>query len=256
LNDHPVVYQQHLLDGLTGPVNPGHHATLRFPDVDGAGRLSFSRLMCARTLFRPLELAKNRGYSTLKPDVEIADLHAVPCLDGSLTDLCRYPARRGFEDLAILCADPSLEFAWSAVTFPDEGYVWFALRDPRQLASTVLWFSNGGRYFPPWNGRHVNVLGVEDVTAFFHVGLEASSQPNLLSERGVRTCLAPDSQGQVSIRYIQGVTRIPTGFDEVQSIEAAGQGSLVLRSSAGPVAFVGCELDFLRTGRLPGLELP
>jgi hypothetical protein len=95
---------------------------------------------------------------------------AVPCIDGSVTDLCRYPARRRFEDVAILCADPTLDLAWSAVTLPEARYAWFALRDPRQLASTLLWFSNGGRDFAPWNGRHINVLDIEDVTAFFHVG--------------------------------------------------------------------------------------
>jgi hypothetical protein len=256
LNDHSVVYQRHDLDGLTGPINPGHHATLTFPDVEGAGRLSFSRLMCARTLFQPLEVPETGGYSSLEPDVEIADLHAVPCMDGSFTDLCGYPARRGFEDLAILCADPRLEFSWSAVTFPEQGFVWFALRDPRQLASTLLWFSNGGRHSAPWNGRHVNVLGVEDITAFFHVGLEASSGPNPLSERGVRTCLEPDASGRVSIRYIQGVARIPSGFDRVAGIDADTTGGcIVLRSDSGAVVPVRCHVDFLRTGLLPGLDL-
>ena len=81
------------------------------------------------------------------------------------------------------------DFAWTAVTFPAQRYVWFALKDPRVLRSTVLWHSNGGRHYPPWNGRHVNVLGMEDVTTYFHFGLAESARPNSISRRGFPTCL-------------------------------------------------------------------
>ena len=257
VTDHTVVYQRHDLQGLTGPINPGHHATLAFPDIEGAGRLSFSRLVQAHTYVEPSVRPENRGYSCLKPDVEITDLRAVPCIDGSTTDLSRYPARRGCEDVAILCTDPTVALGWSAVTNPEQGFVWFALRDPRQLASTLLWFSNGGRHFPPWNGRHVNVLGVEDITGFFHVGLAASCRPNLLSQRGIRTCLAPNAEGRLSISYIQGVARVPPGFDRVAMIEPHQNGGRVVLHAESEVAVeVRCHVDFLRTGTLPGLEVP
>lgn len=255
LSDQSVIYQRHDLSGLTGPINPGHHATLAFPDVERAGRLSFSRFVHARTNFKPTERPENRGYSWLKPDAEISDLRAVPCIDGSMTDLSRYPARRGFEDIAILCTDPNVELGWSAVTFPDWGFVWFALRNPKQLASTLLWFSNGGRHFPPWNGRHVNVLGVEDITGFFHVGLAASCRANLLTARGIRTCLEPGADGRLSIPYIQGVVRIPSGFCQLARIEPQPHGGgVVLVAESGAAVEVRCQIDFLRTGRLPGLE--
>jgi hypothetical protein len=254
LDHHSIVYQRHDLSGLIGPINPGHHATLAFPDIQGAGSLSFSRLVHARTYIEPTERPENRGYSWLKPNTEISNLRAVPCIDGSTTDLCRYPARRGFEDIAILCADPDLKFAWSALTFPERGFVWFALRDPKQLASTLLWFSNGGRHFSPWNGRHINVMGIEDITGFFHVGLAASCRKNLLTERGIRTCLEPDAQGRLSIPYIQGVARIPAGFDRVAAIEPHPNGSSVtLRAESGAIIEAFCQIDFLRTGKLPGM---
>ena len=257
LNDHTVIYQRHDLSGLTGPVNPGHHATLAFPNIEGAGRLSFSPFVHARTYFEPTERPENRGYSWLEADVEITDLHAVPCIDGSRTDLCRYPARRGFEDVAILCTDPNVELGWSAVTFPEQRYAWFALRDPKQLACTLLWFSNGGRHFPPWNGRHINVMGIEDITGFFHVGIAASCRPNFLTARGIRTCLEPDSRGRLSIAYIQGVAKIPAGFDQVAAIRREpGGGAIALISASGSVVPVRCQVDFLQTGKLPGLEFP
>jgi hypothetical protein len=191
------------------------------------------------------------SFSCLSPDVEITDLRAVPCLDGSKADLSRYPARRGYEDLVILCADPDIKFAWSAVAFPEQGYVWFSLRDPRHLASTVLWFSNGGRHFPPWDGRHVNVMGIEDVTAFFAVGLAESCRGNPLTRRGIRTCLEPDQYRSLAIPYIQGVARISPGFDQVVAIDAMHrQHGIRLRSSSGIVVEVPCEVTFLKAGDL------
>ena len=254
LNDHSVIYQRHDLQGLTGPCNPGHHATLTFPDAAGAGRLSFSRLIHARTYVEPVERPENRGYSWLKPDAEITDLKAVPCIDGSTTDLSRYPARRGFEDIVILCADPGLDIGWSTVTFSEQGFVWFALRNPKLLASTLLWLSNGGRHYPPWSGRHVNVMGIEDITGFFHAGLAASCRSNGLNTRGIRTCLEPDRTGRLSIPYIQGVARIPVGFDQVAKIESKQSGGLSLMAESGIGLEIACDVDFLRTGRLSLFE--
>lgn len=117
----------------------------------------------------------------------------------------------------LLCADETLEFAWNAVTFPERGYAWFALRDPRQFASTLLWCLNGGRDFPPWNGRHVGVMAIEDVTAYFHDGIAASCERNALADLGVRTCLAPDARGRLTLTYMQGVARLPAGFDRGSS---------------------------------------
>lgn len=254
LNGQPIIYQRHDLSALEAPLNPGHHATLAFPDVTGAGVLSFSRSVHARTFFEPTELPVNRGYSWLKPDAQIADLRAVPCIDGTSTDLCSYPARRGFEDIAIVCADPQLPLAWSAATFPDQGFAWFALRDPKLLASTLLWFSNGGRHFPPWDGRHVNVLGIEDITGYFHVGLAASCEANALSARGIRTSLEPDRAGRLSIPYIQGVARVPAGFDRVAAIEPRqGSDAIQIRAESGIAVELPCDVDFIRTGRLRDL---
>jgi hypothetical protein len=255
IHGHSVVYQRHELSGLTGRLNPGHHATLGFSDTAGAARLSFSRTIYAGTYLESSGGDDPPGRPSLAPDSEICDLAAAPCIDGTLTDLTHYPARRGFEDIAILCADPTLEFAWSSATFPQEGFVWFALRVPQQLASTLLWFSNGGRSSAPWNSRHVNVLGVEDITSFFHTGLEASCSANSLVARGIPTCLEPDSEGRLTIAYIQGVARVPAGFDRVTTIRRNHEGTGVqLRAETGAVAQVACHLDFLRTFRLPQLR--
>lgn len=255
LSGQPVVYQRHDLSRLKGPINPGHHATLAFPATAGAGRLSFSRMQCAFTRPEPVERAETGGRSCLEPDVEITDLREVPCTDGSMTDLTRFPARRGFEDLAILCADPTTALAWSAVTFPEQGYVWFSLRDPRQLSCTLLWFSNGGRDYPPWQGRHINVMGIEDMTGYFDMGLAASCRDNPLTARGIKTSLHPDGDGRISIPYIQGVARIPQGFDQVAAIEAPrAEDRILLRAASGIEVTLPCHTEFLENGQIP--ELP
>ena len=248
-----VIYQRHDLSGLVGPINPGHHATLKVPSREGSARLSFSRYAFVCTPSEPLERPGSGGYSALAVGMENPDLHAAAQADGSTTDLYRYPARFGYDDVVIICADTSNEFSWSAATVPNDRYAWFAIRNSTQLCSTLLWFSNGGRRYPPWNGRHTNVVGIEDATTFFAVGLAASCRRNSLNERGIRTYLTPDGEGRLSIPYIQGVARIPEGFDSVISIEPEF-GSIRLIAKSGVSVQMSCDLEFLRTGCFPGFE--
>jgi hypothetical protein len=198
----------------------------------------------------PVEQPEARGYSILKPGAVFDDLHSVPMITGNTTDLSRYPNRRGFEDIAILCADPKLALAWTAVTFPEEGYVWFSLRDPRVLASTLLWMSNGGRHYAPWNGRHVDVMGVEDLTAFFHYGLGPSVAPNSLSARGLKTHHVLDAKQPFTVRYIMGVAGIPKRFDRVRHI-VAGNDTVRLISDSGKEVETPVNVGFVRGSKLP-----
>ena len=134
----------------------------------------------------------------------------------------------------MIVADATLPFAWTAVTFPKERYVWFALKNPRILRQTIFWISNGGRHYPPWNGRHVNVLGLEDVTSWFHVGLAESVAKNPISARGHSTLVTLQPDKPLAVPYIMGIAKIPHGFDRVESIEAGpGEKNIILRSSSG-----------------------
>jgi hypothetical protein len=97
------------------------------------------------------------------------------------------------------------DFAWTAVHFPEEGYVWFSLKDPRILSGTVLWHSNGGRHYSPWSGRHRAVLGLEEVTSSFHWGLAESVAPNDASRAGYKTAHNLDPDLPITINSITGV---------------------------------------------------
>ncbi len=165
-----ALYCRHVFSGFSGRMNLGHHATLKFSDAPGAheqGLVATSPIAFAQVLPVPFEKPEEGGYSSLKPGAAFTRLDQVPAADGTTADLSRYPARRGFEDLVMITHEAAPDFAWTAVTFPAQRYVWFALKDPRVLRSTVLWHSNGGRHYAPWSGRHTGVLGLEDVTSLF-----------------------------------------------------------------------------------------
>ena len=218
VDGHNAVYCRHTLTGFSGPMNPGHHAILRFPDEEGSGLISTSRFVHGQVYVQPTERPDQRGYSCLKPGAVFTSMRKVPTVFGGTADLSRYPARRGFEDIAILVADPSLDVAWVAASFPRQRYVWFALHDPRTLASTLLWMSNGGRHYPPWSGRHVNVIGLEQMTGFFHEGLNSSARPNSLSRRGLTTCLTLSPSKPTTVNYIMACIPTPAGFSRVRSL--------------------------------------
>lgn len=241
---HHAIYQRHTISGMSGPMCPGHHAMLRFPAEPGSGLLSTSAFVLGQVFPEPFEQAEQYGYQSLKPGERFLSLESVPRLDGSMADLSRYPARRGYEDLVMLVADPMLRFAWNAVSFPDHGYVWYALRDPLVLRSTILWISNGGRHYAPWNGRHVDVMGIEDVTSYFHYGLAESAGPNPLTAKGIPTCLLLDASKPTVIASIQGVAFVPKGFGRVTDI-SAGAGGVALRDEAGRKVQAPLDLSFL-----------
>jgi len=239
-----VVYCRHVIDMPSGPMCFAHHAMLRFPDEPKSGLISTSRYVFGQVFPEPVELPENRGYSILKPGAEFSSLACVPTITGEFTDLSSYPDRRGFEDVAQVLNDPDSEFAWSAVSFPTQRYVWFALKNPRVLSGTVFWFSNGGRHYPPWNGRHVGVLGIEEATSYFIYGLKASVHSNPFSKKGFQTALNCASGHPLSVNLISGIAIIPRGFDRVQTIEPHGTG-IRLISCSGKYVDVPVDMQFV-----------
>ncbi len=248
---HTAVYERHIISGMSGPMSFGHHAMLRFPDAEGSGLLSTSRFRRGHVAPVPFEQPSARGYSCLRAGAVFHSLERVPTQGGESADLTRYPARRGFEDLVLLDADERQRFAWTAVAFPAEGYLWFALKDPHVLRQTIFWISNGGRHYPPWNGRHVNVMGIEDVTSYFHYGLAESAQRNPLTTEGRVTCHTLRPEHPLEVNYIMALAPIPPDFGRLTAIlpEADGQ-SVHLVSRNNRRIQVALDLGFLGIGRL------
>jgi hypothetical protein len=244
-----AIYCRHVLSKMSGKMSLGHHATLKFPDAISSGLVDTSPISFAQVLPIPFENPDEGGYSSLKLGALFSRLDQVPALDGTVADLSRYPARRGFEDLAMVVHEATSEFAWTAVTFPAQRYVWFALKDPRVLQSTVLWISNGGRHYPPWNGRHVNVMGLEDVTAYFHLGLAESARPNPVSKRGIPTHLTLNADDPLTVNYIMAVTAIPREWGRVKTITPDPLG-VTLHPTEGSAVHVPLDSSFLYSKNL------
>ncbi len=241
-----AVYSRHIIQGLSGPMPLGHHAMLKFPDHPRSGLISTSPFIYGQVFPEPTECPAQKGYSWLKPGAIFKTLSKVPSITGENVDLSVYPARRGFEDIAILVTDPKLALGWTAVSFPKEGYVWFALKDPKMLASTLLWLSNSGRYYAPWSGRHVNVMGLEEVTSCFHYGLKVSAGKNVLNARGIKTAVPLSKSKPTVVNYIMACVPTPKGFDRVKTIQPArDRQSVTLTSHNGKRIEVAVDVEFL-----------
>jgi len=236
-----AIYQRHTVSGGSGPMNFGHHAMLAFPSE---GLVSASHFQFGMVFPGTFEEPARGGYSSLKPGERFSRLEIVPMANGSVANLSRYPAREGFEDLVMLVGDDTLPFAWNAVVFPAEGYVWFSLRNPRVLRHTVLWHSNGGRHYAPWNGRHRRVLGIEDVTSYFHYGLAESASTNSLTEEGIPTSVDLSPDAPLVVSTIMGVAAVGPGAEHVDSIEARRDGVDIVLAS-GESVFAPVDLSFL-----------
>jgi len=122
-----------------------------------------------------------------------------------------------------------------------------ALKDPKVLAGTVMWISNGGRDAPPWNGRHVNVMGLEEVTAYFHSGLAESAEENPFTKKGFRTRVDLTGGTPLVVNYIMGIARISNDFGFVAEVQPISEG-IKLLDRKGNEASVAVNTDFLTTG--------
>lgn len=248
-----VIYSRNTIEGFAGRVPLGHHATLAMPDKEGSVRIAVSPFRFGRTNPGLFSDPRNGEYQSLLPDARWTDLTQVPVAwqGAPAADLTRLPARFGHADLVQLVNEPSPLSkgpAWTTATFADDGFLWFSLKDPNVLRSTVFWIENHGRHGKPWNGRN-NCLGLEDVTAFFADGLAASTKDNILTADGVPTAVELHADRPTSVNYIQGVAKIPNGFDIVRTVEfAPGQVSFV--SSSGKRVTVPVFHEFLGTGKV------
>ena len=249
-----VVYSQELLEGYSGRYSIGHHAILAVPEKEGSLRIATSKFrfgMTSPVLFsNPL----NREYQSFAIGREFHDLRHVPLLwkDSQDADCTAFPARTGFADLLALFSEKAGELAqgiaWTTATNQDGGYVWFSMRDPSILPTTVFWIENHGRHGSPWNGRN-RCLGLEDVCSYLNEGMPISAEPNAVNKEGIPTAIALSPERPTAVNYIQGVARIPADFQMVKSIEF-GPGTVTFVSVTGKRATTAVNYEFLRTGEL------
>jgi hypothetical protein len=222
-----IIYDRTTITGLVGAYTLGHHAVLRVPVQESGLLVSTSKQAFGMTFPRPFGDPGNAEYQSLAICADFADLNSVPSIFKGFpnADCSRYPARRGFTDLLQIGVEVEKgKPAWSAAVNSEEGYLWFSLRDPDLLPSTILWIENGGRHRPPWSGRNCS-LGVEDVCSYFDAGSNVSGAANAFSERGIKTVHQFKEDLPVSIPYLQGAVRTPPGFTHVRFVSCEESGA-------------------------------
>ncbi|OAN81202.1 hypothetical protein A8B78_09325 [Jannaschia sp. EhC01] len=218
----PCLLQTHVIEGGAGEVTFAHHPMTRMAE---GGRLSFSPKRAALTD----PVAQHAGANLWALNQLRGDLD-LDCEDGSTWNLGTYPAGNVVEDFCTLAEARGRTLGWTCVMRNAEDDILIVLKDPQMLPVTMLWVSNGARDFPPWNSRHVGVLGIEDGCAMGGEGLRAACADNRLTAMGVPTVIALG--GRHVIRHAMVSLPRPPGWSEMADITLQS-GTLRLREAGG-----------------------
>jgi hypothetical protein len=211
----PIVYQRHVFTGGSGHIPVAHHAMIHVP---GGAQLSFSPKAFGRTPNGAPETDPARGNSIFAYPQTFQSLRTVKLRDGRTVDASRYPFDNGHEDISVLAEAPGAKLGWSAAVAIADGFVFFAVKDATRLPETILWMSNGGRSYSPWNSRHRAVIGIEEAATSMHASGDLGGA-SLTSSAGLATGL--DLGGETAIRYAFGAIAVPSGWSEIAGIEAS-----------------------------------
>ncbi|WP_193211758.1 hypothetical protein [Luteolibacter marinus] len=229
-----AIYCDHRISGVEGSFNYGTHPILDFSGLEeGEGRVSVSGFRWASVYPGAFSDPRNREYGALLPGARFTELGEVPLANGGSTDLTRYPARQGYDDLVMMVNEPTTPkqpFAWSAAVL--DGYVWYSLKNPADFPATLFWISNGGRHAAPWDGSHFGRLGIEEVCSHFSDGVDVARK-DLLASGSIPTSRAFKKDQTVSLRIVQAVAAVPDGFGAVRSIVPDGPGFVVITGESG-----------------------
>lgn len=241
-----AVFCEHRISNLDGDFNYGNHPILDLSGLPAnAGRVTVSPFRWASVFPGAFSNPAAGETQALAEGARFTDLREVPLAAGGTTDLTKYPARPGNDDLVMMvneAATPEQPFAWSAVVLDD--YIWFSLKNPVDFPATMFWLSNGGRTAAPWNGRHVGRIGIEEVCSYFANGVDVSRQ-DLLSAEGIPTTRHFRRGEVVSLKTIQAVAAVDPDFGAISKILPAGDDAVTLINVSGVSLTVLIDWRFL-----------
>lgn len=218
----PVLLQTHVIEGGTGEVTLAHHPMAHMAE---GGTLSFSPKRAALTD----PVAQYEGHNLWALNQMRGDL-TLDRADGGRWDLHSYPVGEVTEDFAILVEARGRSLGWTVLMRHAEDDMLVVLKDAAMLPVTMLWISNGARDFPPWNGRHRGVIGIEDGRAAGGTGLAAAMAENRVRALGVPTTLALGPRHV--IRHAMLSLPRPPGWTRIADI-ALGSGQITLTEAGG-----------------------
>jgi hypothetical protein len=216
-NWHPFLYQSHHFSGGSGSLPIAYHAMV---DLPRGGAISVSPKVMARTANGPLEFDPLMGSSLLSYPAMSERLDRFPTRDGTHVDLLTYPLAEVHVDLVMLLERHDNEIGWTIAARPIEGDMAIVLKSPKELPTTLFWYSNGGRRYEPWNGRHKGVLGIEEARTYFGAGHAASQMPNDLSSTGYPTTFSLGAE--IQIRSVLGACPLFGRSTRYRSVDRSG----------------------------------
>lgn len=236
-SDAPLLFQEHWIEGGEGALTVAHHPMV---PLVGGGRFFCSEkqmVITPQTLLEP-------GRAKLASGVRTKDVTRVPGASGDLVDLTQLPIGNAHEDFVTLVEAEGQVLGWSAVLREEEDDIVFFLKDPSVLPVTMLWHSNGGRDYAPWNGNHRGVLGIEDGCTAGAEGHRAALNPNAISALGVPANLPLRADLSHRIPHVTGAIARPERWSRVTNIRLSGD-HLVLTGDAGEARRLPFPSDFL-----------
>lgn len=158
----------------------GAHPIFKLPERTGAAKLVLPRVRKIYTY--PI---KTDESSILKTNQAVDDITKMPMANGESIDMTELPLGFATEEVIMLAG---VEEGRVCLENHEEGYRAILEFDAEKIPNFLLWVSNRGRQFEPWNGRNL-CLGIEPIASAFDLGTEISRSENALSKRGVKTCV-------------------------------------------------------------------
>ena len=130
------------------------------------------------------------------PGARFDSLAQVPLRVGGAGRFDLLPFADNREEILQLCG---LETGMRLID-SDARVAWSLTWDTRQLPSCLLWMSNRGRSFAPWNSENLCV-GVEAVASAFDLGSAVALADNPLAADGIRTAVTLDAAAPTTLSY-------------------------------------------------------
>lgn len=173
----------------------GLHPNFALPGLNGAFRINPGAFKFG--IVHPA--GPEPGVSRALPGAVFEDIADVPQSAGGTASFRQLPFAHDTEEILQLCGiDGRVELVDEAKGI-SYGLSW----DPADFNSLLLWMSNRGRSYAPWNGRNL-CLGVEPLTGAFDLGTRAGLASNPINRRGVATAakLDPANPRTIECQFI------------------------------------------------------
>ena len=240
-----VLYVKHTVTGLEGKMPYGHHTILRMPEPTEKMFFSCGKFDLGMTPTSLFSNPEGWEYQYLASGAVFDKVEAIPTIfkKPDTCDFSTYPTPVGYADLFALLKKPADKPAWACASYPDNGYLYYSLKNADELPSTTIWVSNSGRYEFPWNGI-ARCFAIEETCSYFADGWKPSIEENELTKKGWKTCGTFQADKPFTVRHIQGVVRIPANFGKVKSADFA-KGQVTFTDEAGNAVTAKVDWDYL-----------